>query len=75
MTIAAHSLRRVFKYNGAVLADPSPNMLPDEVRTFYSATFPELLSAVVDGPTSNQRTLEYEFKRAVGTKGYGPCRS
>ena len=63
------TLKRVFKYNGRSLPDPDPAMKPDEVRTFYAHTYPELQSGVVDGPEENGARLEYELRRAVGTKG------
>lgn len=62
-------LKRVFKYNGMTLPDPSPDMTPDDVRDLYSATYAELATAGVEGPETKGGKLEYSFRKAVGTKG------
>ena len=40
------TLIREFKYNGARLADPSPEFSLDQVRDFYGNTYPEIVNAV-----------------------------
>ena len=62
-------LKRVFKYNGVTLPDPSPDMSPDDVRDLYSATYAELATAGVEGPETKGTQLVYSFRKAVGTKG------
>lgn len=64
-----NQLKRVFKYNGVTLPDPSPDMTPDEVRDLYSATYAELATASVDEPETKGNQLVYLFRKAVGTKG------
>lgn len=63
---------REFLYNGVALKDPNPSHSLEQVREFYSAIYPEILSAAIEGPTSKGAVLVYEFRRAVGTKGAAP---
>jgi PRTRC genetic system protein C len=60
---------REFKYNGVALADPNPQHSVTEVRDFYSAIYPEIVSAAIEGPVNAGNKLVYEFRKAVGTKG------
>jgi PRTRC genetic system protein C len=61
-------IERVFNYNGVSLADPGAGMSPEAVRDFYSAMYPEINSASVEGPEDRGGKLQYTFRRAVGTK-------
>lgn len=67
--MAVQQAVRVFRFNGIELPDPGAHMSPDQVRDLYSANFPELATAAVEGPTAVGGRLAYEFRRAVGTKG------
>ncbi|CAM5542278.1 PRTRC system protein C [Aromatoleum aromaticum] len=69
MAIQVEEAVREFHYNGTSLGDPGKGMSVQQVRDLYSATFPELTSAVVEGPTRKGNRLIYEFRRAAGTKG------
>jgi PRTRC genetic system protein C len=69
MTIAVAVLARAFKYNSLDLPDPGPNKTPDEVRAIYSAHYPELNTAVVEGPVTKNGVSTYTFARAAGAKG------
>jgi len=60
---------RVFKYNGEVLTDPDKHMTPFEVAKFYSARFPELINATIEGPAIVDDKVEYSFSKIAGTKG------
>jgi len=60
---------RVFNYNGVKLADPNPSHTPEQVQSFYSAMYPEINSATVEGPEIVGRNLVYSIRRSVGTKG------
>lgn len=62
-------LQRTFVFNGVKLPDPGPNLSVEQVRDMYVATYPELATAAVEGPTPINGTLQYTFTRAVGTKG------
>lgn len=63
--------KRVFKYDNMVLDDPDPKMTPEQVKEFYAEIYPELTQAGIEGPeqASDGATVEYEFDKAVGTKG------
>lgn len=63
------ALTRKFTYNGTMLADPGPNFTPQQVQQFYGAAYPEITSAVIEGPVEKNGNLEYNFKKSVGTKG------
>ena len=63
------AIERVFTYNGVTLADPAAGMSPEAVRDFYSAMFPEITTALVEGPEARGgNKLCYKFARSVGTK-------
>lgn len=51
------------------LADPAPGKDPDQIRIFFANQFPELLTAVVEGPSTKAGVATYNFQRAVGSKG------
>ncbi|WP_175980923.1 PRTRC system protein C [Burkholderia sp. BCC1630] len=63
------TLAREFSYNGAKLADPAPTFTLQQVRDFYSQTYPELTNAEIEGPVVKGNRNVYTFRRAVGTKG------
>ncbi|WP_063900157.1 PRTRC system protein C [Burkholderia cenocepacia] len=63
------TLAREFSYNGAKLADPAPAFTLQQVRDFYSQTYPELTNAEIEGPVIKGNRNVYTFRRAVGTKG------
>ncbi len=68
MAINIEKLEREFHYNGLVLPDV-PGQSPEDVRSIYAAAYPEITSAVIEGPERKGEKLVYTFKRAVGTKG------
>lgn len=61
--------KREFKYGQLMLQDPDINMTPDQVKEFYASSYPELTQSVIEGPDYKEDTVEYTFKKAVGTKG------
>lgn len=65
----AETLTREFIYNGARLADPSQTFTLQQVRDFYSNTYPEIVNAEIEGPEVKGNRNVYTFRRAVGTKG------
>lgn len=69
MALQTVSIRREFKYNGMNLADPSPEKTPDQVRGFYARMYPELNTAVIEGPTTKNGVSTYSFAKAAGSKG------
>ena len=62
-------LQREFHYQGLKLPDPGEGMSPEQVRDFYSATYPEIATAAIEGPEATGAALRYTFARAIGTKG------
>jgi PRTRC genetic system protein C len=62
-------LKRAFKYNGVALDDPNFKFTLVQVRDFFAAVYPEIISADIEGPDQVGNTQVYTFKRAVGTKG------
>ncbi len=70
MPIETRSLERSFSYNGLRLPDPDSRLTPEQVRDLYaSSTYPEITTAVIEGPDASGGTLHFKFTRAIGTKG------
>lgn len=73
MAITKQALKREFvlegRSNKTSLPDPDPNMNPDQVMSFYSNTYPELVTSNVHGPVYRGDTMVFTFKTTVGTKG------
>lgn len=69
MKVKVEEITREFNYNGVKLVDPLPTSDPDKIKSFYSALYPEITSAVVEGPEYRGNKMVYTFKRSVGTKG------
>ncbi|HVT38540.1 MAG TPA: PRTRC system protein C [Gemmatimonadaceae bacterium] len=68
--ISAKAVQRVFIVNGIRHPDPAPERTVEQVADLLSVTYPELVSAAVDGPTvGDDGAMEYRFERSVGTKG------
>ena len=65
----SRKMTRVFQFNGIRLPDPNPEMTVDNVKALYSAQYPELTTAVVNGPEAVGDKLRYTFDRAIGSKG------
>lgn len=63
------ALTRVFAYAGVTLPDPAPSLSVDQVRDIYSATYPELATASVEGPETRDGKMVYTFRRSAGMKG------
>ena len=47
--LQAQGLIREFTYNGVAFVDPGPSFSPEDVRDLYSAQYPELTTAAIDG--------------------------
>ena len=69
MAIEVKPLNREFTYNGMTLPDPGSAFTPDQVRDIFSAQYPELTTAAVDGPEHSGGVSRYKFVRAAGAKG------
>ena len=57
------------RHNGVTFPDPGPTFSPDDVRDLYSAQYPELTTAAIDGPTTEGDVMRFTFVRAAGAKG------
>jgi PRTRC genetic system protein C len=62
-------LERVFVFNGVKLPDPGPDLSIEQVRDMYVATYPELATASVEGPSPVKGVMQYTFTRSIGPKG------
>ena len=69
MSISIARLVREFVYNGVNFVDPGPTFSPEEVRDLYSAQYPELTTAAIEGPVYEGEIARYTFLRAAGAKG------
>lgn len=69
MAVQQTEIKREFKYNSLQLTDPSVSKTPDQVRMFFAAMYPELATAVVEGPVTKKGVSTYTFMRAAGSKG------
>ena len=62
-------LKRSFSFQGLKLPDPNPKLTAEEVRSLYSAQYPDLATAAIAGPEAVGDKLVFRFERAIGTKG------
>lgn len=62
-------MTREFRFGGAKLPDPNPQMDAEQVRSIYATQFPEIATAVLTGPEVVGDKLVYRFERAIGAKG------
>lgn len=69
MTIQIAQATRTFTFNGVSLVDPGVDFSPEEIRDLYSAQYPDIITAVIEGPAVEGATLNYKFIRNVGSKG------
>jgi len=51
------------------LSDPEPKLSPQAVLNFYANTYPELVTAKIDGPVIADDQVQYQFVSTIGTKG------
>ena len=69
MALTVTEMTRVFQFQGIRLPDPNPEMSVEEVKALYAAQYPELATAVVNGPEAAGDKMRYTFDRAIGSKG------
>ena len=67
--MTVETMNREFRYDQLRLPDPNPRLTVDEVRTAFSATYPEIATATLTGPEAVGNKLVYHFTKAIGTKG------
>ena len=69
MPIIAEKMTRHFEYGEIELPDPNPELTPAQVRELYSATYPELNNASIDGPNIKGARQVYTMEVSYGEKG------
>lgn len=73
MALEVTNLKREFKFKkdgtAVTFPDPNPEFSVEEVMQFYSAQYPELTTATMDGPKIEGKSAVYSVKTTVGTKG------
>ena len=69
MALTVARMTRIFQFHGIRLPDPNPAMSIDEVKALYATQYPELATAVVNGPEAVGDKMRYTFDRAIGSKG------
>jgi PRTRC genetic system protein C len=67
MAITVTPMKRIFQFSSIRLPDPNPAMAVDEVKALYSAQYPDLATAAVNGPQAVGDKLRFE--RSIGSKG------
>lgn len=72
MIMKTITLTRKFTYNSLTLADPNVALSPDAVKEFYAQQYGELNNALIEGPTTANGVMTYQFVRAAGAKGRTP---
>ena len=72
MALVVSGMNRTFTFERnekLTLADPDPDMTPDEVMSHYSNLYPELTTATVHGPELKDDVAVYTFRTTIGVKG------
>lgn len=69
MSISISEAKRLFFFNSVPLPDPGCEFTVEEVRDIYSAQYPDISTALIDGPDITEDGVTYKFIRNVGTKG------
>jgi PRTRC genetic system protein C len=65
MALTVTKMSRIFQFHGIRLPDPNPEMSVEEVKALYAAQYPELATAVVNGPEAAGDKMRYTFERAI----------
>ena len=70
MAFEVTGLSRTFVYKEQVLEDPASSMSLEQVKDFYTATYPELNNSNIGAPEVVNDKLQYTFaEKPIGTKG------
>ena len=68
MPLTITKMTRLFQFNGIRLPDPNPNMPVDDVKALYAAQYPELATAVVNGPEAVGDKMRHTFGLCAGIR-------
>lgn len=63
------TLKRMFVFNGRLLADPNSEFSVEEVLEHYSGMFPRLLGGKIQPPKEVNNELHFELVGVYGDKG------
>lgn len=69
MTIQIQQAKRKIIFKNITIPDPGPEFSIEEVRQIVAARMPDIITAVVEGPTVVGDTLTYKFITNTGSKG------
>lgn len=71
MALNITTMTRVFRIEKTdiELNDIDPGMSLEDVMGFYSAAYPQLTTAGIQGPEFEDDKAVYTFKTTIGTKG------
>jgi PRTRC genetic system protein C len=75
MALLVKSAKREFrvktknKKDSIVLKDPHPEMTLEEVKHYYKSRYPEIATAMVEGPKMEENKSVYVFNTVMGDKG------
>lgn len=73
LNISTYKRKFVYEKDGKdiVFPDPGTNIVPDKVADFYSAQYPELINARIEGPELDDKTetVIYTISTKAGTNG------
>lgn len=69
MALEIKKIIRTFTFNGMKLPDPGPDFSAEEVKELFTNQYPDLVTAIIDGPSITDDVAAYTFIRNVGSKG------
>jgi PRTRC genetic system protein C len=67
--LQASPLTTSFAYLSLKLPDSDSKLTVEEVRSFYSTQYPDLVTPSITGPEVLGDKVVYSFTRHIGTKG------
>lgn len=71
--LSTNYLPRVFLFSQGgtelKLKDPENRYTPEQVKHFYSGSYPILTNAQIEGPNIKDDEMQYRFVTTLGTKG------
>lgn len=69
MPVENIAVRRKFIWEGRELPDLNPEKGAEAIKAMHAQDIPELASAIVEGPVTEEGNVVYTFKKRLGTKG------
>jgi PRTRC genetic system protein C len=62
-------MERELRLNGVKIPDPNPSAPIEQVRQILAATYPDITTATMEGPTVEGSKEIFSWKREAGSKG------